>query len=81
MLGLKNKAEDYSPQMFFFSFTRNLYLIENVVQFHCLSSYRNDLYRNDFVSKRLDSFSRTVSSKRDGAATQRPVLTDIINRY
>ena len=30
-----------------------LEVIEIFVQYHCLSSYRNDLYRNNFVSKRL----------------------------
>ena len=33
--------------------TLKLELIEFLVQYHCLSSYRKDLYRNDFVSKQL----------------------------
>ena len=41
-------------------FTQNVFIvqlqtlfevIQIFVQFHCLSSYRNDLYWNDFVSK------------------------------
>ena len=35
--------------------TLKLELIEFMVQYHCLSSYRKDLYRNNFVSKRQNS--------------------------
>ena len=46
----------YKSFQCYFLFTRKLYLklyiIGIFVQFHCLSSYRNDLKRNDFVSKR-----------------------------
>ena len=33
---------------------------EIFVQFHCLSSYRNDLYRNDFLTKRPVSIKITI---------------------
>ena len=53
-LGLKN--EDIHPKCFSCWLQTTLEVSKTFVQFHCLSLYRNNLYRNDFESKRSVSF-------------------------
>ena len=45
--------------------------MEMFEQSHCLSSYRNDFYRNDFVSKWPNSFDLTPCNSKVGTGNPR----------